>query len=81
MILEGDESAPNFQPEHLVCLCLIAITLAGLIRQHGPVKYRCPGLRQTPGIYLIRVLTAPSGPHNQGAEEQFPAPCLQIPTS
>ena len=41
--------APNLQPTCSVCLCPIAITATGLIRQHGPIKSHCPGLRLPPG--------------------------------
>ena len=49
--IEGEsESHPIFQPSCSVCLRQIAVTNAGLVRQHGPVTSWCPGSRRPPAF-------------------------------
>ena len=46
--MAGSVSGSAFLP-CAVCCRLISVTAAGLIRQHGPLRNRCPGSRQQPG--------------------------------
>ena len=64
MTLEGSGSALVSQPSCPVCLRMIAVTNAGLIRQHGPVASRCPGSRRQPS-FLASAPTAPLQPSHQ----------------
>ena len=46
--MAGSVSGSAFLPCAVCCL-LISVTAAGLIRQHGPLRNRCPGSRKQPG--------------------------------
>ena len=62
MATEGSGSAPVPQPS---CLRSIAVTNAGLIRQHGPVASRCPGSRRPPTFLASAPTAVPRPPHQR----------------
>ena len=65
MAAEGSGSAPVPQPSCPVCLRSIAVTNAGLIRQHGPVASRCPGSRRPPTFLASAPTAVPRPPHQR----------------
>ena len=62
-------------PSCPVCRRTIAVTAAGLLRQHGPVSARCPGSRQPPAapidVSSQPVNSAPSYSASTGHEANF----------
>ena len=72
MAAEGSGSAPVPQPSCPVCLRSIAVTNAGLIRQHGPVASRCPGSRRLPTFLASAVPRPPHqrSPVTEGQDER-----------
>ena len=65
---QGDESAINLQPSCSVCLRPIITMAAGVVRQNGPVKSRCPGSRQPPRTSCTPG-QLPSKSNNQDAKD------------
>ena len=64
MAVEGSGSVSTPQSSCPVCLRSIAVTNAGLIRQHGPVASRYPGSRRPPSL-LVSAPTAVLQPPHQ----------------
>ena len=65
---QGDEGELNLQPSCSVCLRPFTTTAAGVVRQHGPVKSRCPGSHRPPRTSCAPG-QLPSKSNNQGAED------------
>ena len=82
MAAEGSGSVSTPQWSCPVCLRSIAVTNAGLIRQHGPVASRCPGSRRPPSLLASAPTAVLQPPHQQppAAESQVehlsPVPVL-----
>ena len=64
MDTEGSGRAPIPQLSCPICLRSIAVTNAGLIRQHGPVASRCPGSCRPPFLLASALTAVLQPPHH-----------------